>query len=110
MKSMCYLVLGLALLMTYQSNPSFVLIILAVIGGLYLYFKRRKRFPKAMRRSGFLSPNMVTQNENPISNMLLMTVMTKDMLSSTEGSDSESKERNQSIDNVKNEIIKLLGD
>ena len=109
LKGMCYIVLALGFLMSYQSNPVFIIGILGVGGLIYVYFKRKKS-ANAYGKTGLLRSGRASADEGMnslISLMMVQQLLSKDSQVTSEPT-QEISEEEQKIENNKREILRLL--
>ena len=110
MKGMCFLIIGFALIISYQSNPIATILIGGACILIYLFFKSRKN-GNSRRGSGLL----FRKGSNPVSspiNDLMTLLMVQAILDrgSPQGnppSNEKTKEVND-IEQLKHEVLALF--
>ena len=110
MKIFLYLILVVAFLMFYQKNPIYAVIVMILLLGLYLFFKRRKHIGSGSG-SGFFSGKNHSQND------LIDLIFIQQLINSSVNNDlsnfndkfsNSSNEKEIKIERIKKEIMELL--
>ena len=110
MKIFLFLILIVAFLMFYQKNALYAVIIMMILLGLYLFFKRKKHLGNGSG-SGFFSGGNHNQND------LIDLIFVQQLINSSVNNDlsnfndkfsSSSNEKEIKIERIKKEIMELL--
>lgn len=114
MKILCYIALFVALIMVYQHNPVFTIIILVIAVGLYLFYKAKKGNSGLFRN---LMSGRVTSNQNSIEDLITLMViqqMFNEIDTSPSRNQNSSKNKQKELDKIqektKQEILDLLSE
>lgn len=112
-KSICCVVLIVAFLMYYQTNPVFTIVIVVVALGIYVFYKS-KTSGSGSGISRFLS-GRTPQQENRNMDDLITLVMLQQLLNSPpeeriQGHLSQNfkKTQDEDLEKIKNEVLELL--
>jgi hypothetical protein len=109
MKLLCYFVLILGLILFYQQNPLYAIIIIGVLLAGYLYIKSRKSRSSGGGLFGFMKGN--PSQQNPDMDNLITMVMLQQLLNSSNTQNSREHEKNseeEKIEKTKQEILELF--
>ena len=111
MKGFCLVAVIVAMLMFYQKDPVYTLVIIGIGLFFYLFYKARKSGNGLL--GVFMSGNQISQDRN--FDDLMALIMLQQLLSNNpQGSSSsrliseESQKRREEIDNIQKEVLDLL--
>ncbi len=118
MKILCYFVLFIAFFVYYQQEPMFTLIVVALMIGVYLFFKVKKQGLGLNFTRGIFGSGAVPMSDSS-SNLLPLILYQQAFLGNSVPSSTpskevadieqeEEKERLKKIDETKNRILQLL--
>ena len=113
MKGFCLVAVVVAMLMFYQKEPVYTLVIIGIGLFFYLFYKARKSGSRKGLLGAFLSGNQTSQDRN--FDDLMALIMLQQLLSSDpQGSSAsraiseESQKRREDIDKIQREVLDLL--
>jgi hypothetical protein len=111
MKSYCLIAIVVAMLMFYQKEPVYTLIIVGVGLALYLYYKAKKS-GKGMLGSFFSGPQ--TPHDRNFDDLVALMIIQQLISSNPQNSTAskqiseESKKRREEIEKTQKEVLELL--
>lgn len=113
MKILCYIALFVGLMMVYQHNPVYTIIIIVIAIGLYLFYKAKKG------NSGLLHNLMsgsAASSQNSIEDLITLMVI-QQMFNEQESprrkdyrSNNKKKEEQDKLEKIHQEILELLSE
>ena len=113
MKGFCLVAVVVAMLMFYQKEPVYTLVIIGVGLFFYLFYKARKSGNGNGLLGAFMSGNQTSQDRN--FDDLMALIMLQQLLSNNPQSSSASREiseasqkRREEIDKIQREVLDLL--
>lgn len=111
MKSIFCVVLIVAFLMYYQTNPVFTIVIVVIALGIYIFYKS-KTSGSSSGISRFLSGRAPHQEDRKIDDLITL-VMLQQLLTSNphetpHGHLDQKKTKDQKLEKIKNEVLELL--
>ncbi|MFW9820708.1 MAG: hypothetical protein ACFFE5_13955 [Candidatus Thorarchaeota archaeon] len=111
MKGYCYIGLILGFFIFYQQNPMYAIIIIVLFIGVYLFFKSRSSGSRKGVFGFFSGKN--TQQDSRMDDLITLIMIQQLMNLPSESSDDrinieKSKEKDQQIDKIKQEVLELL--
>ncbi len=112
MKTLFYFALVIAFVIFFQKDPLYAFIVVVILVGVYLYYRKRKGSQGHFRRGIFGSSQMpYYNNSDKLINLFLMQQLFKNSketksqnLASTSSIDAET----QKLEDTKNEVLELL--
>ena len=111
MKGYCLIAVVIALLMFYQREPVYTVIIVGVGLGLYLYYKAKKR-GKGVFGSFFSGPQSAQDRnfDDLIALMMLQQLVSSNPQTSTASNQisEETRKRKEEIEKTRKEVLDLL--
>ena len=111
MKSYCLIAIVVAMLMFYQKEPVYTLVIVGVGLTLYLYYKAKKS-GKGMLGSFFSGPQTPQDRnfDDLVALMMIQQLITSNPQNSTASKQisEESKKRREEIEKTQKEVLELL--
>jgi len=112
-KGFCLVAIVVAMLMFYQKEPVYTLVIIGVGLFFYLFYKTRKDGKGSGLLGAFMSGNQTSQDRN--FDDLMALIMLQQLLSNdSQGSSAsraiseESQKRREEIDKIQKEVLDLL--
>ena len=113
MKILCYIALFVGLMMVYQHNPVYTIIIIVIAIGLYLFYKAKKGNSGLLRN---LMSGSATNSQRSIEDLITLMVI-QQMFNEQENPrqneyprNNKKKEEQEKIEKVHQEILELLSE